>query len=197
MNTTATSAIQNIAQSIAPWGKFAYYGTMILGIFICARGIWLAVKDGGEGQRGRGGGASAAFWHLLSAVILINLGGWFSVFANTLGGQCGGAFTGGSEALFESMSKNMQSAASQAGSAANPTQFWLEIAVSQAQVIGWVFTVYGLNLLRGASDQSSQWRGMWGKAWTHIIFGCMAVDLPDIYPMFASIFGLSPMSLTC
>lgn len=197
MNTTATSAIQNIAQAIAPWGKAAYYGTMILGIFIAARGIWLAVKDGGEGQRGRGGGVTSALWHLVAAVLLIDLGDTFSAFTNTLGGQCGGHFSGGVESLFESMGANMRSAASQAGSAANPTQFWLEIAVSQAQLIGWVFTVYGLNLLRGASDQNSQWRGMWGKAWTHIIFGCLAVDLPDVYPMFASIFGLPPMSLTC
>lgn len=196
MNSQATSAIQNIAQAIPQWGKAAYYGTMILGIFVLGRGIWQMVKSHQGGGQDRDS-FSTMLWHIIAAVLLIDLGDTFSVFTNTLGGHCGGSFAGGTENLFASMGQNMRNAAAQAGSAANPTQFWLEIAVSQAQLVGWFGTVRGLNLLRSASDQSSQWRGMYGKAWTHVIFGAIAVDLPDVYPMFASIFGLPPMSLSC
>jgi uncharacterized membrane protein HdeD (DUF308 family) len=72
------------------------------------------------------------------------------------------------------------------------TDCLLEIGVVQTQLLGWFVIVYGLTLLRGAFNKSSQWEG-----WTHILFGALIVNLTDINHILASILGRSPMSVTC
>ena len=103
----------------------------------------------------------------------------------------------GTEGLFSTMAQNASKIGSAAsGSGSGGVSGWFMVAISQAQMVGWIIVMYGLRLLAKSAEPGADSRS-YGKALAHIVFGALAVDLPDMYGILSSIFGLTPLTLSC
>ena len=174
------NSLQSLDQTLITGpSSLLYLTALLLGAWAIARGIWLLAKEGGD-RNSRGGGWSGGIGHLVVGLFLVSE-------MNFLKAMEGTFFQNKNNLSAASiLSYNVPSGASSGGGAAATM---IQIGLNQLGTVGLFAVIYGLYQMKKAFDPGGD-KKLIPAGLTHIIFGYVAADMQDVYPVIANTLGL-------